>query len=103
MKIKQLLGNRILATRVKRERAPGSKIIMPAIVQDDDNTGGPKEWEVLQVGPGRLARNGTPVPIECAPGDRIICHSWATGAVDAGEGRFILDADMIMAVIPVER
>lgn len=96
----RLLGNRILATRIKRTAFPGSTIVLPQILHDDDNTGGPKEWRVLDVGPGRRNRDGDYLPVECRPGDRVICLSYTSGATDAGEGRFILDADTIIAVFP---
>lgn len=103
MKIKQLLGNRFLARRVKRPTQTNSTIILPPILQDDDNTGGPKEWEVLAVGPGKQNRNGILIPIEFGPGDRVICHSYTTGAVEAGDGCSVLTDDMVIAVVPVQR
>jgi co-chaperonin GroES (HSP10) len=98
----KLLGNRILAERIKRPMNPGGLIHMPEVLHDDDNTGGPKEWRVLEVGPGRKLKDGTPVPIECAPGDRVICHSYTRGATEAAPGKFILDAEMIIAVLPLK-
>lgn len=97
----QILGNRFVGERVKLETShPDSAIILPQILQDDNNTGGPKEWRVLQVGPGRKAKDGTAMPIEFSAGDRVICHSYTTGAVCIEPGKFIIEADMVIAVIP---
>jgi len=97
-----LLGNRFLAERVKNTTTKSEGgIHLPAIVLDDDNTGGPKEWLVLQVGPGRRNRDGTVVPLEFNPGDRVLYLSYTRGATKVdGTEQSILDADGVIAVIP---
>lgn len=67
---------------------------------DDNNTGGPKEYRVLQVGPGRRNRSGEPLPVEFTPGDRVICHSYTQGAVEVEPGKFVMDAGMVIAILP---
>jgi len=99
----KLLGNRILVERIKRTTAKTTGgILLPDICLDDYNTGGPKEYLVLDIGPGRRNKSGDTVPVECAPGDRVICHSYTTGAHELPDGRMIITEDMIMAVIPVQ-
>lgn len=95
----QILGNRFLAKRVKRPTQTNSAIILPEIVQDDNNTGGPKEWEVLQVGPGKKYGDVL-VPLEFGPGDRVLAHSYTTGAKEYKDGQFILEGEAVIAVIP---
>lgn len=95
----QILGNRFLATRVKRPTQTSSTIILPEIVQDDNNTGGPKEWLVLQVGPGKKIGDVL-VPLEFGPGDRVLAHSYTTGAKEYKDGMFILEGEAVIAVIP---
>lgn len=97
----RLLRDNILVERVKPETNPNSTIVIPQMVLDDLNTGGPKEFRVLAVGPGRSNKKGLTVPLECVPGDRIICQSWTTGPVEASPGKFVISADMILAVIPI--
>lgn len=99
----KLLGNHILVERVKRETASTTGgILLPPIAMDDYNTGGLKEYRVLGVGPGRINRGGTTVPVECAPGDRVICHSFTQGAEVLDDGRMVITDAMILAVIPAQ-
>ena len=95
-----MLSDKIHAVRVKRTRQTNSSIVLPDILLDDDNTGGPKEWEILAVGPGRRNREGTIIPCECSPGDRVICHSYNAGMTLLKDGTAIITHDMIIAVIP---
>lgn len=97
----QILGNRFLAERVKNEKATtDGGIYLPAVALDDNNTGGPKSWKVLQVGPGKRLKNGTWLPLEFGPGDVVIAHSYTTGATETKDGKFILEADAVVVVIP---
>lgn len=98
----KLLSNHLLVERVKRVHPTNSMIVLPESVLDDNNTGGPKEFLVIQTGPGRINHKGVMFPIECSPGDRIICHSYTTGSVEVGSNRFVITSDMILAVIPVQ-
>jgi co-chaperonin GroES (HSP10) len=96
--IKKLLGNRFLAQRVNPPTTRGG-IYLPEIVRDDLNTGGPKEWLVLAVGPGTRCK-GRMLPIEFGPGDRVICHSYTQGPVPMDDGSAVLTADQVLCVIP---
>lgn len=99
----KLLNNHILVERVKRSSAVSrGGIRFPEICVDDFNTGGPKEFRVLAVGPGRRNRKGILFPVECSPGDRVICHSYTTGATEVGDSKLVITDDMILAVIPVQ-
>lgn len=97
----KILGNRFLAERVKNERLHSAGgIYLPPIVLDDNNTGGPKEWRVIAVGPGRRNRDGTTVPVEFGPGDRVIFRSFTSGATEAAPGQFILEVEGVIAILP---
>jgi co-chaperonin GroES (HSP10) len=96
----KLLNNNILCERVKLPTNPNSKIILPPVALDDNNTGGAKEFRVLAVGPGRRNRKGIVIPVECEPGDRFIAQSYTQGPVEVAPGKFILTDDMILAVLP---
>lgn len=99
-----ILGNKLLVERVKRPTASTTgSILLPPVAQDDFNTGGPKEYRVLQVGPGRRNRKGVLLPVECSPGDRVVCHSYTDGATVLDDGRLVITDDMILAVIPVQK
>ncbi len=96
----KLLGNHILVERVKHASKTAGGIHLPPILMDDHNTGGPKEFLVLDVGPGRRNRKGVLNCVECSPGDRVICHSYTTGAIELEGGRKVITDDMIIAVLP---
>lgn len=98
-----ILGNRFLAERVTHTKATTTEggIYLPPVAMDDYNTGGPKEWLVLQVGPGRRNRDGSYIPVEFVPGDRVIFRSFSTGPVQVKEtNQYVLDVDGVIAVIP---
>ena len=94
------LGNHLLVRRLPQVQI--GVIVLPSAFDDDHNTGGPKIFRVLAVGPGRRNRKGVVIPIECAPGDRIICHSYTAGVADVKlpDGQFILTEDQILMVLP---
>lgn len=94
----KLLSNHLLAERLTAERI--GRIVLPESLKDDANVGGPKLWRVLGVGPGRRNKKGHVLPIECAPGDRILTHSYTTGPMELPGGRAILTDDQILAVFP---
>lgn len=87
-----LLGKRFLAERfVSRNAVTSGGIHLPAIALDDFNTGGPKEYRVLQV---------SPLITEFKPGDRVICRSYTTGAAEVEPGKFVMPEEMVIAVLP---
>jgi co-chaperonin GroES (HSP10) len=96
-----LLGNRV---HVRRELPPTTTggIYLPESVRDDSNNGGVKVYRVLGVGPGFTNKKGVHFPIECAPGDRVMCHSYTTGPTELEDGTMIVTADQILAVLPVQ-
>ncbi len=97
----KMISNRVLVQRVKAERAnTDGVIILPPICMDDNNTGGPKVYRVLAVGPGRRNRRGETLPVEFSPGDRVLCQSYFTGATELKDGTFIITDDMVIAVLP---
>lgn len=97
--LKTPLGNRLLVRRVAPPTTRGG-IYLPESARDDANTGGPKEFLVLAVGPGRMNAKGVRIPIECRPGDRVVCHSYTSGPVPVNDTDHIITEDQILAVIP---
>ena len=78
---------------------PGG-IHLPQILQDEYNIGGMKLFRVLAVGQGRRTKKGAIVPIECEPGDRVICHSYFKGPIEIEGGQKIVSSDEIVMVLP---
>lgn len=96
-----LTSNHLLVEPVARERI--GSIHLPDQLKDDDNIGGPKEYWVHLVGPGRVTRKGVRIPIEAQPGDRVICQSYTDGPKPFDGRAFVITEDQILMVIPREQ
>ncbi len=96
----RLIGNRLFVQRLNPQVSRNG-VFLPESARDDQNIGGPKEYLVLGVGPG-LLKKGRRIPIDVACGDRVICHSYFTGAIEIPDcpGLFIITADQVIAKIP---
>ena len=101
LKIKRLLGDRLLVEPIKPATTLRG-IHLPDQALDDSNVGGPKQYRVIEVGPGKRLKNGTIRPMPVSVGDRIICHSYTTGPYDLGQGRMILTESEIICVLPLD-
>lgn len=78
-------------------------IHLPHQALDYWNSGGPKTYRVLAVGPGRTTRKGVFIPSEISPGDKLIVYSPTTGPTLLDNGKFLIrDLSMVLAVIPVQ-
>ena len=75
-------------------------IILPKDLNEDVNHGGVKVFRVLAVGPGRRNRKGVLLPLECTPGDRVMCHSYFTGPMKLDDGSYIITDSEVIAVLP---
>src|SRR4029078_1769360 len=75
-------------------------IFLPDIVRDDINTGGPKLFRVLALGPGRRLNAYERSVMHCEPGDRVIAQSYYAGPIDLPDGTKILPQKMILVVLP---
>jgi len=93
----KLLGNRLHVAPVMVDRV-GSVIVLPESLQAD-HLDSYRLFRVLAVGPGRKTKNGAVVPIECEPGDRVICHSHTTGPQPLKDGTLIITGDQVLAVM----
>ncbi len=92
------LGNRIIVKPLPYKQ-PG-KVQIPDAYRETLMRQDQRVYEVVKVGPGRKLRNGTMLPIDCAPGDTVITHSYTDGPSDLPDGVKIIDADMVIAVVP---
>jgi chaperonin GroES len=85
MKIKPL-GDRIVVRRHAAEGKSSGGILLPDAAQNK-----PQKGEVLEVGPGRLLKDGSRRPLQVKKGDTILFTSWAGDEFkDRGKGDEIL-------------
>ncbi len=92
------LQNRVLIKEdPKQEYTTSGGIIVPQTVRDGKFYA---TASVIAVGEGRLLKNGSKVPPEVKPGDRILLGKSLGSAVTyQGEEHRVVDADLIEGVI----
>ena len=93
------LGDRVLVKRVEEETKTKGGIIIPDTAKEK-----PQEGEVLSVGPGGRDEDGKRIPIDVAPGDRILFGKWSGSEVKIdGEDLLIMKESDILGILdPVE-
>ena len=92
------LGDRVLIRRVEEEAKTKGGIIIP-----DNAKEKPQEGEVVAAGPGDRDEDGKRIPIDVAPGDRILFGKWSGSEVKIdGEDLLIMkEADILGVLDPV--
>lgn len=89
------LEDRIVIRQVEAEQTTASGLVIPDTAKEK-----PQEGEVVAVGPGRLADNGTRVPLDVSEGDRVIYSKYGGTEVKyKGEEYLVLAARDVLAVI----
>lgn len=96
MKLKQLLGNRVLLKPLPKPVQSAGGILIPQQYQDDS-----KLYEVVAVGPGEWRKNKKKKmvfhPMEVKPGDKVLAELYHDHLI-LDDGTRIARADYIMAV-----
>lgn len=94
MKIKPI-RDRIVVKSIPKETQTQSGIVIP-----DTATEKPMQGDVLAVGTGRIAENGSIVPLTIKAGDKVLYgqHSGQTVKIESEE-YLILREEEIMAVV----
>ena len=89
------LEDRIVVRQVEAEQTTASGLVIPGTAKEE-----PQEGEVVAVGPGRVAENGTRVPVDVEVGDKVIYSKYGGTEVKyAGEEYLVLSARDVLAVI----
>ena len=89
------LHDRVVIRRVDPEGKTTGGIIIPDTAQEK-----PMEGEIVAVGPGARDDNGTVVPLDVKPGDRILFGKWSGSEIklDGVDLLIMTEAD-IMGII----
>ena len=91
----QPLEDRVVVKSLEAEQTTASGLVIPDTAKEK-----PQEGEVLAVGPGRIDDKGNRVPMDVAPGDRVIYSKYGgTEVKHGGEEYLILSARDILAKI----
>ncbi len=89
------LGDRVLVRRIEAEEKTAGGIILPDNVREK-----PQEGEVIAVGSGTRAENGTVHALEVKPGDRIVFGKWSGSEVKVdGEEFLVMKESDIVGIV----
>jgi chaperonin GroES len=89
------LHDRVLVRRVEQEEKTAGGIIIPDTAKEK-----PMEGEVIAVGGGVRAEDGTTLPLDVVPGDRVLFGKWAgTEVTIDGEELLIMKESDLLGVI----
>ncbi|WP_349828194.1 co-chaperone GroES [Brevibacterium litoralis] len=89
------LEDRIVIKQVEAETTTASGLVIPDSAKEK-----PQEGEVVAVGPGRVADNGSRIPLDVQEGDKVIYSKYGGTEVKyAGEEYLVLSARDVLAVI----
>ncbi|MBW0144444.1 co-chaperone GroES [Sphingomicrobium clamense] len=89
------LHDRVLVRRVEAEEKTAGGIIIPDSAKEK-----PQEGEVVSVGSGNRAENGTVTPLDVKAGDKILFGKWSGTEIKLdGEDLIIMKESDILGVL----
>jgi len=89
------LHDRVVVRRIEAEEKTSGGIIIPDTAKEK-----PQEGEVVAVGPGARAEDGTVIPLDVKAGDRILFGKWSGTEVRIdGQELLIMKESDILGVI----
>ena len=89
------LHDRVLVRRIEADEKTAGGIIIPDSAKEK-----PSEGEVVSVGSGARAENGTITPMDLKAGDRILFGKWSGTEVKVdGEDLLIMKESDVLGVI----
>ncbi|KHL24855.1 molecular chaperone GroES [Croceibacterium mercuriale] len=89
------LHDRVLVRRIEAEEKTAGGIIIPDSAKEK-----PSEGEIVAVGTGTRAENGTVTPLDVQVGDRVLFGKWGGTEVKLdGEDLLIMKESDIMGVV----
>ena len=89
------LHDRVLVRRIAAADKTAGGIIIPDTAQEK-----PQEGEVVSVGTGTRAEDGTVTPLDLSPGDKILFGKWSGSEVKLdGEDLLIMKESDVLGVL----
>lgn len=89
------LHDRVLVKRIESEAKTAGGIILPDTAQEK-----PSEGEIIAVGSGTKAEDGTVTPLDVKAGDKVLFGKWSGTEVKVdGEDLLIMKESDIMGII----
>lgn len=92
----KILGNRVLLKTLTQETHSPGGIEIPLAHRPEQQI-----HEVVAVGNGRRLKSGERLPIELAPGDRVLLDQYSLNdRTQAGDGLWIVNVDACSIAVP---
>jgi chaperonin GroES len=89
------LHDRVLVRRVEQDTKTAGGIIIPDTAQEK-----PSEGEIISVGSGAKAEDGTVTPLDVKAGDRVLFGKWSGTEVKVdGEDLLIMKESDLLGII----
>lgn len=89
------LHDRVLIRRIEAEDRTAGGIIIPDAAKEK-----PHEGEIVAIGTGTRAEDGTVIPLDVKAGDRILFGKWSGTEVKLdGEDLIIMKEDDILGIV----
>ena len=79
------LGERIVIKPMEQEVQTRGGILLPDTAKEK-----PQEGEVIAVGPGRAADDGSRIPMELSVGDKVIYSKYAGTEYEDGDEEYLI-------------
>ncbi len=79
------LGERIVIKPMEQETQTRGGILLPDTAKEK-----PQEGEVIAVGPGRPADDGSRIPMELSVGDKVIYSKYAGTEYEDGDEEYLI-------------
>jgi chaperonin GroES len=89
------LYDRIIVKRLEEERQTASGIVIPDTAKEK-----PEQGEVIAVGHGRLLQDGTTLPLQVKPGEKVLFGKYAGQTVKLDDEEYlVLKEEDVLGVI----
>jgi chaperonin GroES len=89
------LGDRVVVRPVEQEEVTASGIVLPDTAKEK-----PQRGEVIAVGPGRLADDGSRLPMDVKDGEQVLFAKYAGTEVKVGDDEFLIISEKdILAIV----
>ncbi len=82
----QPLSDHILIEPIKQEEKTKTGILLPETAEKER----PEQGKVLGVGPGRHTKDGSRIPMEVKPGDRVLFTKYGPTEIKIDEKEFLI-------------
>ena len=93
------LYDRIIVTRLEEERQTAAGIVIPDTAAEK-----PEQGEVVAVGSGRLLQDGTVLPLQVTPGEKVLFGKYAGQTVKIRDREYlVLKEEDVLGVIESDR